>query len=683
MDEVFDFIHYWDKERSKLPVATDGIVLKINSLRQQQELGFTAKSPRWAVAYKYQAEQVSTVLKSVEFQVGRTGTVTPVANLEPVLLAGTTVKRATLNNAAFIENLDLHLGDSVFVEKGGEIIPKIVGVDLEQRAKAGERIQFITHCPDCGTELQRNEGEAAWYCPNENGCPPQIKGKIEHFVSRKAMNIESLGEGIISLLLEKKIISNSADLYDLKNKTSLLIGLERVNIPDQNSDFTPKIPLDKFMYAFEIGYDSISLQNATALINEFKSIKGVLSANYKRLNDLSTLQFSNAQNRKVILQKIAFYQSDLFYSDFLQLIDPEIHNEDGISLELVIKCFDIPELEEKDIRGLVEHYHYLYLIAIATCDDLVANGFPLSKAQSIVTTLNNKENRLKVDKLNTLTKTVLQEQSVNNLIKAIDESRKIPFERVLFALGIKNVGETTAKDIAQHAKSIETIKQASKVDILDKIKKVIGVYFPKQTKVSAKRNSNLYEMLMHSSLLSDTFEIFSDLYKTKTLQKAFWQNVSILDNEYFIVRSSEDSYSIKQFIKERIPEAFFHYENIPGIDTTVLSSIVSYFENSKNLFLVQRLQNAGLKFEIDDKDISFISNKLSGASIVISGTFKYHSRDEYKKLIELNGGKNTSSVSSKTTFILAGDNMGPDKREKALQLNIKMLTEEQFLNEIS
>jgi DNA ligase (NAD+) len=173
------------------------------------------------------------------------------------------------------------------------------------------------------------------------------------------------------------------------------------------------------------------------------------------------------------------------------------------------------------------------------------------------------------------------------------------------------------------------------------------------------------------------------LYKTKTLQKAFWQNVSILDNEYFIVRSSEDSYSIKQFIKERIPEAFFHYENIPGIDTTVLSSIVSYFENSKNLFLVQRLQNAGLKFEIDDKDISFISNKLSGASIVISGTFKYHSRDEYKKLIELNGGKNTSSVSSKTTFILAGDNMGPDKREKALQLNIKMLTEEQFLNEIS
>lgn len=404
MDDVFDFIHYWDKERSKLPVATDGIVLKINSLRQQQELGFTAKSPRWAVAYKYQAEQVSTVLKSVEFQVGRTGTVTPVANLEPVLLAGTTVKRATLNNAAFIENLDLHLGDSVFVEKGGEIIPKIVGVDLEQRAKAGERIQFIAHCPDCGTELQRNEGEAAWYCPNENGCPPQIKGKIEHFISRKAMNIDGIGSETVDLLYQQGLIQNIADLYLLK--VPQIVGLERMG-----------------------------------------------------------------------------------------------------------------------------------------------------------------------------------QKSAQNMIEGIAASKQVPFERVLFALGIRFVGEKVAKTLAQAFGSIEVLAQAK-----------------------------------------------------------------------------EDELAAVRDVGERIAQ-----------------SVVDYFADERNRTLIERLKEYGLQLVASEAKLAAKSSLLEGKVVVVSGVFTHHSRDEYKALIEQNGGKETGSVSAKTSFILAGANMGPAKLEKAKALGVAIVNEEEFL----
>jgi DNA ligase (NAD+) len=407
MDEVFDFIHYWDKERSKLPVATDGIVLKINSLRQQQELGFTAKSPRWAVAYKYQAEQVSTVLKSVEFQVGRTGTVTPVANLEPILLAGTTVKRATLNNAAFIENLDLHLGDSVFVEKGGEIIPKIVGVDLDQRAKAGERIQFINHCPDCGTELQRNEGEAAWYCPNENGCPPQIKGKIEHFISRKAMNIDGIGSETVDLLYQQGLIQNIADLYLLK--VPQIVGLERMG-----------------------------------------------------------------------------------------------------------------------------------------------------------------------------------QKSAQNMIDGIASSKQVPFERVLFALGIRFVGEKVAKTLAQAFGSIEALAQA------------------KESELAAVRD-----------------------------------------------------------VGERIAQ-----------------SVVDYFADERNRTLIERLMEYGLQLAVSEEKLVTKSSLLEGKVVVVSGVFNHHSRDEYKALIEQNGGKETGSVSAKTSFILAGANMGPAKLEKAKALGVAIVSEEEFLTMI-
>lgn len=407
MDEVFAFIRYWDKERSHLPVATDGIVLKINSLRQQEELGFTAKSPRWAVAYKYQAEQASTKLKSVEFQVGRTGAVTPVANLEPVLLAGTIVKRATLHNADVMANLDLHLGDTVFVEKGGEIIPKIVGVDMEQRAGAGDKVAFVTHCPDCGTLLLRNEGEAAWYCPNENGCPPQIKGKIEHFISRKAMNIDGIGTETVDLLYQQGLVKDIADLYLLK--VQQIAGLER-----------------------------------------------------------------------------------------------------------------------------------------------------------------------------------LGEKSAKNMVNGIAASKQVPFERVLFALGIRFVGEKVAKTLAQAFGSIEVLEKAAVQEL------------------AAVRD-----------------------------------------------------------VGERIAQ-----------------SVVDYFADERSRVLIERLKEYGVQMDVSEPLSGAKSTLLEGKVIVVSGVFNHHSRDEYKAMIEQNGGKETGSVSAKTSFILAGSNMGPAKLEKAQALGVAIVKEEEFLEMI-
>ncbi len=406
IDEVFDFINYWNVERKNLPVATDGIVIKVNSLRQQRNLGFTAKSPRWAIAYKFQAERACTRLNSVSYQVGRTGTITPVANLDPVQLSGTTVKRASLHNADIIENLDLHIGDMVFVEKGGEIIPKIVGVDTEARFMLGDKIKFITKCPVCGTELVREEGEAAHYCPNEDGCPPQITGKIEHFVSRKAMNITA-GSETIELLYNKNLIKDSADLYTL------------------------------------------------------------------RFEDLSTLERWG-------------------------------------------------------------------------------------------------------------------ERSAMNLLQSIEDSKKVPFERVLFALGIRFVGETVAKKLASSLHSIEAISNAT----------------------------------------------FEELIQ------------------------------------------------IDEIGTKIAQSVVEHFSKESNKYLIKRLKNVGLQLKLDSSALAKKSDKLNGISIVISGTFEKHSRDELKDLIEQNGGKNVASISAKTNFVLAGENMGPAKLEKAQKLNIKIISENDFLQMI-
>lgn len=408
LEDIYDYIAYWDVERKNLPVATDGIVLKVNSLRQQRNLGFTAKSPRWAIAYKFQAERAVTRLNSVSFQVGRTGAVTPVANLEPVLLAGTTVKRASLHNADIIEGLDLHLGDKVFVEKGGEIIPKIVGVDVEARGLlVGDKVRFIRSCPECGTPLMRPEGEAAHYCPNEAGCPPQIKGKIEHFVTRRAMNI-NMGPETVEDLYEAGYIKDTADLYTLE--IADLLRLER-------------------------------------------------------------------------------------WAD----------------------------------------------------------------------------------------------KSARNLMASLEESKQVPFERVLYGLGIRFVGETVAKRLVSAFHSMEQLEQAS----------------------------------------------FEDL--------------TAVDE-----------------IGERIAR-----------------SIIAYFADERNRTLVNRLKEYGLQMSVAEEKLANRSEKLKGLSIVISGTFAKHSRDEYKAMIEQHGGKNSGSVSGKTDYILAGDNMGPAKLEKAAKLGVEIINEDEFLNMIA
>ena len=407
IDEILEYINYWDKERKNLPVATDGIVLKVNSLRQQQHLGYTAKSPRWAIAYKFQAERACTRLNEVTYQVGRTGAITPVANMEPVKLAGTIVKRASLHNADIIQQLDLHIGDMVYVEKGGEIIPKVVGVDKTQRTSNMLPVQFITHCPECGAELQRIEGEAAYYCPNDTACPPQIKGRIEHFISRKAMNIESLGPETVDDYYQRGLIHNIADLYLLK------------------------------------------------------------------ASDLS-----GAKNERA--------------------------------------------------------------------------------------------------------------KSALKIIEGVKSSLQVPFERVVFAIGIRFVGETTAKLLAKHFKTMDALQSA-------------------------------------------TVEQLSE---------------------------------------------------VEGIGQVIAQSVVDYFHEARNLEIIRRLKEYGVQMSLSEEALSNQSDKLAGKSIVISGVFNKHSRDEYKTMIEQHGGKNVSSISSKTSFILAGDNMGPSKLEKATKLGVQILSEDDFLSMI-
>ncbi len=404
LQEIYDYINYWDTERKNLPVATDGIVLKVNSLRQQRHLGYTAKSPRWAIAYKFKAEQACTRLNEVTFQVGRTGAVTPVANMEPVQLAGTVVKRATLNNEDFIRSLDLHVGDYVLVEKGGEIIPKIVGVDKTRRQDGAVPVAFVSTCPECGTPLVRYEGEAAYYCPNDMGCPPQIKGKIEHFISRKAMNIESLGPETVDELYRRRLVNNVADIYDLK------------------------------------------------------------------MSDINA--FGN------------------------------------------------------------------------------------------------------------------REKTAQNILNGIAASKAVPFERVLFAIGIRFVGETSARMLARHFKSMDAIAGASLQELTD----------------------------------------------------------------------------------------------IDGVGVTIAKSVMTYFHDTKNLEIIDRLKASGLQMQISEAQMGSMTDRLAGKSIVISGVFSKHSRDEYKSMIEQNGGKNVGSISGKTSFILAGENMGPAKLQKAEKLGVPIVDEETFLN---
>ena len=403
LDQVFQFIDYWDTHRHNLPYETDGVVVKVNSFQYQEELGFTAKSPRWAIAYKFKSEQVATRLNSISYQVGRTGAITPVANLEPVQLAGTIVKRASLHNADQIEKLDIRVGDTVFVEKGGEIIPKIIAVDLVQRPLFTEPTQYITHCPECQTQLVRSEGEANHYCPNFYGCPPQIIGRIQHYISRKAMDIEGLGGETVALLFNNGLVHNYADLYELK--------VEQI------------LPLER-----------------------------------------------------------------------------------------------------------------------------------------------------------------MAQKSAENLVNGVEQSKNISFERVLFALGIRYVGETVAKKLAKHYKNIDALRQASLMDL-------------------------------------------------------------ILVDE----------------IGERIAQ-----------------SVIDFFDNQENQMIIERLKNYGIQFEIVEKLNPDATDKLQGKTFVVSGVFTLFSRDELKQTIEDNGGKVGSSISAKTDYVVAGDNMGPAKLDKANKLNIPIISEEDF-----
>jgi DNA ligase (NAD+) len=416
IQSVLDYINYWDKERKNLPYDIDGIVIKVDAYDKQNQLGYTAKSPRWAIAYKFKAEQVSTKLLSIAFQVGRTGAVTPVANLQPVQLAGTVVKRATLHNSDIIEKLDVRVGDTVFVEKGGEIIPKIIGVDLAKRKADSEPLKYIENCPECGTALVRKEGEVNFYCLNDISCPPQIKGKLEHFISRKAMNIDSLGEGKIEILFDNGIVKNAADLYDLTYE--MLFGLEKTYTPEDSE----KIRIVKF-----------------------------------------------------------------------------------------------------------------------------------------------------------------KEKTVENILKGIEESKKVTFDKVLYALGIRYVGETVAKKITSHYGKMDDILKAS----FDELKEV-------------------------------------------------------------------------EEIGDKIAE-----------------SIINYLADERSINIINRLKEKGLRFEISEADINIKSNKLSGLSFVVSGVFSI-SREEIKKMIEENGGRNVGSVSAKVSYLLAGENMGPEKRKKAEKLNLSVISEDDF-----
>lgn len=403
LSEIFDYIRYWDVERKNLPVATDGIVLKVNSLRQQRILGYTAKSPRWAIAYKFKAERACTKLTDIKYQVGRTGQITPVACLDEVQISGTSVRRATLNNEDFMKKMDLHIGDYVYVEKGGEIIPKIVGVAYDKRDDNIKPATFITHCPECGSELVRYEGEAAYYCPNDSGCPPQIKGRIEHFIARKAMNIDSIGPETVDEYYRRGLISNFADLYEIK-------------IEDINGD----------------------------------------------------------GNR---------------------------------------------------------------------------------------------------------------ERSARKVLNGINASKTVPFERVVFALGIRFVGETSAKLIARHFKNMDALMEATEEELKD----------------------------------------------------------------------------------------------VDGIGDVIARSVVDYFASEKNRMIVERLKKYGLQMSVVSSSEDNGSDKLAGMNIVISGVFANHTRDEYKAMIEKHGGKNVSSISSKTTFVLAGEKMGPSKLQKAESLGVKIVDEDTFL----
>ena len=478
IDEILDFIHKWDVERKNLPVPIDGIVIKVNSIKQQLQLGYTAKSPRWAVAYKFKAERVETRLLSVDYQVGRTGSITPVANLEPVHIAGTTVKRASLHNEDIIRELDLHLHDMVYVEKGGEIIPKIVGVDVEKRVADAPVIEFITHCPECGTPLIRNEGEANHYCPNEDHCPPQIAGKLEHFVSRKAMDIEGMGGETIDLLLTKGFIQDVADIYTLPSRREELIGLEKILYPE--SYVMTSIPLGKVIYAFEIGMKNISAKNADVLAEHFGSLTKLVGASKEELMAVGNLQFPGDREKNI--NKMLEYFRMPFNEPLERL--RQAGEVDMLPLDAVIYALDIPEIDFHKAELLSVKFDYIYRLYTATLDEIAeTDEMSRENAERVYRFLQGKEKFIR--KMNTLSVYRLQEKSVDNLIAGIEKSKQRNLPEFINALGIRYIGETASRNLARHFKDIRklmdaTFEQLTEVeDIGDQMAGSVIRYFEK------------------------------------------------------------------------------------------------------------------------------------------------------------------------------------------------------------
>lgn len=454
IDEILDFIHKWDVERKNLPVPIDGIVIKVNSIRQQLQLGYTAKSPRWAVAYKFKAERVETRLLSVDYQVGRTGSITPVANLEPVHIAGTTVKRASLHNEDIIRELDLHLHDMVYVEKGGEIIPKIVGVDVEKRVADAPVIEFITHCPECGTPLIRNEGEANHYCPNEDHCPPQIAGKLEHFVSRKAMDIEGMGGETIDLLLTKGFIRNVADIYTLPSRREELIGLEKILYPE--SYVMTSIPLGKVIYAFEIGMKNMSAKNADVLAEHFGSLTKLAGVSKEELMAVGNLQFPGDREKNI--NKMLEYFRMPFNEPLERL--KQAGEVDMLPLDVVIYALDIPGIDFHKAELLSVKFDYVYRLYTATLDEIAeTDEMSREDAERVYRFLQGKEKFIR--KMNTLSVYRLQEKSVDNLIAGIEKSKQRNLPEFINALGIRYIGETASRNLARHFKDIRKLMDAT------------------------------------------------------------------------------------------------------------------------------------------------------------------------------------------------------------------------------
>ena len=587
VDEIFDFLRYWDEERKNLPVATDGVVIKVNSRRIQEEMGYTAKSPRWAIAYKFKAERLATRLIAITYQVGRTGAVTPVANLEPILLAGTIVKRASLHNADIIANLDLHLDDQVYVEKGGEIIPKIVDVDSSSRKADAAKVEFITNCPECNTPLKRAEGEAAYYCPNENGCPPQLKGKIELFCSRSAMDIEGLGKESIGLFFDKGLLTDVASIYDLPNRKSEISGLEVIK-EDEKKAPSGKVPLERVLYAFRLGMDGLLMKWAKELIKNYSTFEDFVKNISKE--DFKSIGKDEKEEQKLI-KLFNKFQKFKYTSTGGNLISQLIKGDTNggfIRNSVVMNALSVPGLTKDDIQLLTEEFGYIYQIFQKENLRHIEQILSVEKANRIGQYIANKKNKKRINDLNHASKISFQEKSVQNLVNGIEKSKQQPFEKVLFGLGIRFIGETAAKKIVRAFGSIEKLEDAS-----------------------------LEELIA-----------------------------------------------------------------VDEVGEKMAQSLRNYFDDEKNRILIGQLRSAGLRMEADQSSMP-ASEKLKGLTFVISGNFGTSKRrKELGELVEQNGGKNAGSITGKTDYLLAGDKMGPSKREKAEKLKIPIIDEDEFLRMI-